>query len=248
VAREVANEVANKVRAWLELYGTFITFARGALSGITGKLDAADAAARESLDKLATADAKLDVATGKLDSANAKLDAAHGKLDALHAVATGTAAAVEQLAASQNRKAHLGWMLVFALALAFVYGRRDRPESNCTETASVTQPPAVANAVNGATSEAAALLRAALGHLLDLGKKSGEEHWIPKEPASWQKLAKDCNPRQGETAINGGCWVKVADMEPPCGEIFRHGNACYRPVAADPLKPVGMAPDAPGQQ
>jgi hypothetical protein len=100
--------------------------------------------------------------------------------------------------------------------------------------------------VNGTMGEAEALLRAALGAVLDLGKKTETEHWIPNEPAPWQKLAKDCKASLGEKPINGGCWVWIADVPPPCGELFRHGDKCYRPVAADPNKPVGMIPDSPG--
>jgi hypothetical protein len=99
------------------------------------------------------------------------------------------------------------------------------------------------------TSAAEALLRAALGGLLDLGKKGEEEEQkIPDAPASWQKLAKDCDRSLGEVAINGGCWFASHDVRPPCGKLFRHGDLCYRPVAADPTKPVGLVRAAPGQQ
>jgi hypothetical protein len=90
-------------------------------------------------------------------------------------------------------------------------------------------------------------LRALLGALLDLGKKN-EELWIPKDPFPGQKLAKDCDPRLGEQAINGGCWVGIVGVKPPCGILFRHGDICYRPVSADPQKPVGIFPTTPAQQ
>jgi hypothetical protein len=89
--------------------------------------------------------------------------------------------------------------------------------------------------------------QAVLGALLDLGKKT-EELWIPKDAFPGQKLAKDCDPRAGEVAINGGCWVGVIGVNPPCGILFRHGDICYRPVSADPQKPVGVFPAVPGQQ
>ncbi len=100
----------------------------------------------------------------------------------------------------------------------------------------------------GRIATVADFLRTTLGVSLDLSKKA-EELWIPKEPFPGQKLEKDCNPRQGEEAINGGCWVPVdrRRMAPPCGELFRHGDTCYRPVAADPTKPVGLFPAVPGQ-
>jgi hypothetical protein len=32
----------------------------------------------------------------------------------------------------------------------------------------------------------------------------------------------------GEVAINGGCWVEVARVKPPCGEkMFEYQGACY---------------------
>jgi hypothetical protein len=48
-----------------------------------------------------------------------------------------------------------------------------------------------------------------------------------------------CDADAGETLINGGCWVEVGGMTPPCRKLFRNGNRCYRPVAADPDQPVG---------
>jgi hypothetical protein len=92
---------------------------------------------------------------------------------------------------------------------------------------------------------AAAYLRTALAAVLNIGKKS-EELWIPKEPYPGQKLEKDCDPDLGEVAINGGCWVKT-HVKPPCLKLFRHGDACYRPANADPQKPIGLFPEAPGQ-
>jgi hypothetical protein len=97
-----------------------------------------------------------------------------------------------------------------------------------------------------AESAVQAFLRVSLGNLLNLGKKD-EEYWIPKEPYSWQKLAKDCDAAAGEEAINGACWVWIAAVKPPCGKLIRHGDKCYRPVAADPGKPVGLVQTAPGQ-
>jgi DNA-binding transcriptional regulator YiaG len=88
--------------------------------------------------------------------------------------------------------------------------------------------------------------RSVLGTLLKLGKKT-DELWIPKDAFPGQKLAKDCDASLGEEPINGGCWVPVDPrrMAPPCGKLFRHGDTCYRPVSADPAKPVGVVPGAP---
>jgi hypothetical protein len=138
----------------------------------------------------------------------------------------------------------LGIVLLVGLMGA---GHQKRADLSSAETASATQVPPVGDAAKGATSEAAALLRAALGYLLDLGKKTEEEHWIPNEPASWQKLAKDCKASLAEEPIKGGCWVETK-LRPPCGELFRHGDRCYRPVAADPTKPVGLFRTEPVQR
>ena len=167
---------------------------------------------------------KLDALSGKLDTTHAKIDIHGGKLDALRAE-------LAEFRAEHKSGRHVtGTVLGIVLLLSLFAGRQLLPNTISAET------PA---------SMAQALLRAAVGAWLDLGKKT-EEHWIPKEPAPWQKLAKDCDKDLGETAINGGCWTKIADMAPPCGKLFRHGNGCYRPIAADPLKPVGLAPGAPG--
>jgi len=64
----------------------------------------------------------------------------------------------------------------------------------------------------------------------------------PSKPLPLQK-APPCLKEAGEREIGGGCWVYIADVKPPCGRyLFRSGDACYRPVAADPTKPVGLLP------
>ncbi len=192
--------------------------------------------------KLDGADAKLDAANAKLDTAHTKLDSNGGKLDALRAeVATMHA---EQRSARHVTGTVLGLLLLVGLLFA---GRQPQPDTGRAEWTHATRVPPVSNVANGATGVEAyqAYLRAALSALLEMGKKS-QENWIPKEPFPGQKLAKDCRAGLREQAINGGCWVHVVG-DPPCGELFRHGNGCYRPVSADPEKPVGMAPAVPGQ-
>jgi len=105
--------------------------------------------------------------------------------------------------------------------------------------ANATQPSPVIIVTHGTmgTNEAYALLRAALAAMLNMSKKT-EEHWIPTEPAPWQKLAKDCDRDLREEPFNGGCWVWIGGP-PPCSKLFRYGDKCYRPVAADAPKPVG---------
>ena len=131
-------------------------------------------------------------------------------------------------------------MLVLLISGRVRWVRHEEPA-----TASVTQPPApVVVVVNGATGTLVDL-RDYLGAIAQFGKKV-EENWIPNQPLPFQK-DKDCDPTLGEVSINGGCWVWIAAVKPPCGKLFRHGDACYRPVAADPTKPVGLFPEAPAQ-
>jgi len=75
-----------------------------------------------------------------------------------------------------------------------------------------------------------------------MGEKLPPEQSIPNGLLPGQKLAQDCDRALGERPINGGCWVGVTDVKPPCGKLFRQGDICYRPAAADPLKPVMMTP------
>lgn len=65
---------------------------------------------------------------------------------------------------------------------------------------------------------------------------------IPVKLLPGQK-APPCDTDIGEKAINAGCWAWQGDAKPPCGRIFRHGDKCYRPIAADPSKPVEPTPN-----
>lgn len=58
---------------------------------------------------------------------------------------------------------------------------------------------------------------------------------VPKQTLPHQKVA-PCDAGLGEVSIYGNCWGAMADVKPPCGRIFRYGDKCYRPVAADPAK------------
>jgi hypothetical protein len=59
---------------------------------------------------------------------------------------------------------------------------------------------------------------------------------IPVKTMPGQKVA-PCNEAVGERAINGNCWVWIADVKPPCGILFRQGDKCFAPVA-EPKKPA----------
>jgi len=72
------------------------------------------------------------------------------------------------------------------------------------------------------------------------GPKRPAEQQVPVKTLPGQKVA-PCDDGMREEAIYGNCWTQIAG-EPPCGRLFRHGDKCYRPVAADPRKPDGLAP------
>ena len=60
---------------------------------------------------------------------------------------------------------------------------------------------------------------------------------IPTWTLPGQKAA-PCDAGLGEEAINGNCWAAQAKVKPPCGRLFRQGDSCYRPIAAEPKKPA----------
>jgi len=64
---------------------------------------------------------------------------------------------------------------------------------------------------------------------------------VPRFTLPGQKVA-PCDAEFGQEAINGNCWFRSGLVKPPCGRLFRHGDVCYAPVAADPKKPIGPAP------
>jgi len=183
---------------------------------------------------------RLDALGGKLDTANGKLNSNGEKLDTL---LTEVAAIRTVLKGA----AHVTATVLLIVGLGFA-GHQFRADVSSGATASATQTPPVGDAATGAIGAPGigAYLKAVLGGVLDVGKKA-EENWIPETPYPGQKT-KDCDARLGERLIKGGCWAGMVDVKPPCGMLFRHGDICYRPVAADPSKPVGMLPDKPGHQ
>jgi hypothetical protein len=60
---------------------------------------------------------------------------------------------------------------------------------------------------------------------------------IPVKPLPGQQTA-PCDTGIGQEEINGNCWFFARNVKPPCGRLFRHEDACYAPVAAEPRKPV----------
>ena len=76
--------------------------------------------------------------------------------------------------------------------------------------------------------------------LLDMPATWGEkplDQPIPKFTLPGQRAA-PCDTGIGQVELNGNCWAPIAHMKPPCGRLFRHEDACYRPIAAEPKKPA----------
>ncbi|MBN1206083.1 MAG: serine/threonine protein kinase, partial [Myxococcaceae bacterium] len=64
---------------------------------------------------------------------------------------------------------------------------------------------------------------------------------VPEQPLPGQRLA-PC-PRSGEVEINGGCWVRQANISPPCDhEEYEWRGACYRPALKRPRPPTTKKP------
>jgi len=69
--------------------------------------------------------------------------------------------------------------------------------------------------------------------LIDMPVTWGEkplDQTIPTYTLPGQRAA-PCDAGVGQLEINGNCWVQVGTMKPPCGRLFRQGDACYAPVA-----------------
>jgi predicted Ser/Thr protein kinase len=64
---------------------------------------------------------------------------------------------------------------------------------------------------------------------------------IPSEPLPGQKRS-PCR-RRGEVPINGGCWVHLTNIEPPCGEEeYEWQGSCYRAVGVRSRSPTSKQP------
>ena len=78
--------------------------------------------------------------------------------------------------------------------------------------------------------------------LLAMGEKRPAEQQVPAKTLPGQKVA-PCDVGLGQEEIYGNCWAWQGAVKPPCGRLFRHGDKCYAPIAADSRKPVELTPD-----
>ncbi|MFL5348337.1 MAG: serine/threonine protein kinase [Hyalangium sp.] len=77
----------------------------------------------------------------------------------------------------------------------------------------------------------------------ELGGKSGTPvgRALPEKPLPGQ-LKPPCSPN-GEVVIRGGCWHRIADARPPCGEdMYDWQGACYTPRLSGQRQPTSDPP------
>jgi len=142
----------------------------------------------------------------------------------------------KQIAISAGSGTLMG-CLVLLLAAPLLAGRAD---------AAVQPGPLVVIVPRPAADHSPAQAWFEPGSLLAIGDPGGgpkrpAEQQVPTFTMPGQRVA-PCDAELGMETIHGNCWVGVVSVKPPCGRLFRHGDICYAPVAADPKKPVELAP------
>jgi len=256
VVKEAASSVMDVVRSWLDTAGsTLHTFVESRLVSHGAQLDTTNA-------KLASHGAQLHTTNGKLGSVESKLESQDAKLDTLQATANHTDARVELMDtkadANESRRRKdarfTRWALVGlypVVLLAQCYHAPPAPPAPA-QGITVNLWQGAADAAGKAVPGSAPVvsdLRTFLGAILspEMGKNEPAEQFVPDKPLQGQKLP-PCNTRLGEEEPKGGCWGGMISVKPPCGLLYRYGDVCYRPIAADPSKGVGMVREAPGQE
>lgn len=227
--QEIADGLAPRLNAVLSDISNKLD---AILSGMSGKLDAVASSLRGKLDVF------MPLVSGKLEAVATSVEHTDAKLDIM---------AIE-LKRSSRRTIRAVWAAAGCVALAvgamvFLPGRSQAaPSAPCVNVAIVTSV-----GVNGEL--VASDRRSWLGiHIEQMGEQQPREQYVPIKPFPGQKL-EPCSREAGERAIYGGCWANMGDVKPPCGRLlFRSGNECYRPVAADPQKPVGLTSGVPEQE
>ncbi|HLL52393.1 MAG TPA: hypothetical protein VK447_02545, partial [Myxococcaceae bacterium] len=227
-----------------------------ALGALGGKVDAASARTEEALGALG---GKVDAASarteGRLEEVAANVGDAGIKLDRTDAKIESVSKQGSQAEKKVSRKFDVLIRLLCANFALVTVGVTALFAMHCHPSVSVLQPAqggttsmgvgqgaAEARAKNDADAGDPSLRFPGLASDVsgDLGKTPPGEKWIPPEPPSGVKRG-PCDDALREKAINGGCWQKV-DGTPPCGQLWRHGDSCYRPILAEPKQPLGVEP------
>ena len=224
-----------------------------ALSALGGKVDTVSARAEEALgalgDKVEAASARTngqlsEVAANVADAGN-KLDRTDAKVESVRTQATQAEKKVTRKLDMAMRVVWANFGLGIVCAAAFVLHCHRapgvlQPAQGGTAKSGVAQGAVEAGAQPGEAGDPArrfpGLVDDASG---ELGKKAPAEKWIPPEPFPEQARG-PCKASLGEIAINGGCWVRIDYVKPPCGDLFRNGDSCYRPILEAPKQPLGQ--------
>ncbi|ADO74949.1 Protein kinase [Stigmatella aurantiaca DW4/3-1] len=97
----------------------------------------------------------------------------------------------------------------------------------------------------GSAGLAEAVLTAPMAHSPIDRMRAGLGLDMPKRPFPGQ-LRPDGSGKcelRGQTAINGGCWLRVAEVEPPCEKAgYEWKGGCYYPVYDMPKIPTSSPP------
>lgn len=75
--------------------------------------------------------------------------------------------------------------------------------------------------------------------LTDIGPMRLSGGPVPATPKDDQKRP-PCEPALGEREIRSACYVGLLDVKPPCGVMYEHGGACFRPVFRAPRQPSSI--------
>jgi serine/threonine protein kinase len=128
-----------------------------------------------------------------------------------------------------------GFLVAIVMLLAIVLGRNSEPATRWEEPPQeVAQFAPDAGVAEESLSSVQAPEKRVGPWILALGRP------MPSKPHPDQRRP-PCG--RGETEINGGCWVKVADQSPPCGnEMFDYAGACYFASFAGPKTPTSGEP------
>ena len=227
-----------------------------ALGALGGKVDDTSRRTEAALDALG---GKVDDASGRtegqLSAVAANVAGAHEKLDRSDAKVESVRTQVAQAEKKVTRKLDMLIRLLCAnfvgvTALFILHCHRApsaiqtiQPAQGGTASVGVAQGAAEARVKDRCVESPTPPCLHVLGAepWVHLGKAAPPEKWLAPEPLEGQKLP-PCDDGLGEKALNGGCWIRVDDVKPPCGRLFRKGDSCYIPIAANPKQPVGEAP------
>jgi len=184
------------------------------------------------------------------DKAHAQLDAVEGKVKSMGAKVDKTLAATGRVEALLGYLVSAMWgaggLVGLGLAVAayfFTHGTHPVPPA-----AAPPAPRVTVNVGTGSSAEATQVPPSSetpepwpVAVFIETGEKLPPERYIPNGPLPGQ-MKPPCDALQSHEAINGGCWAPIL-RQPPCGRLYRQGNICYSPIAANPKEPVGTEPN-----